>query len=139
MTKTGLALLALALLTRPALAYHRQTPPIVAVTSSGDTTLPRVPAGGRRLTLAISSSGKQVFRQDRGHNLLEQITNGGDNANPSISASANTIAWDADCSQSAGCQGPGRQVFLWLKGTSFQAVIDPSGTSGNPALSGKGT
>jgi hypothetical protein len=43
-----------------------------------------------------------------------------------------------DCTQ-LGCPEPGRQVFLWLKGTAFQATHDPTGTSSNPALSGKGT
>src|SRR5689334_12523378 len=69
--KIGSALLAVGLLAVPALAYHRQTPPIVGVTFQGDTPLPRVSAGGRRLVLALSSSGRQVFRQDRGHNLLD--------------------------------------------------------------------
>ncbi len=137
-SKTGFVLVALGLLALPALAYHRQTPPIVGLTFSGDTPLPRVPAGGRRLAIAISSSGRQIFRQDRGHNLLEQITTRGDNANATISSSANVIAWDSDCGQIT-CSEPGRQIFMWLSGTSFQASHDPTGTSVNPALSGKGT
>jgi hypothetical protein len=138
-TKTGIALLALALLVQPALAYHRQTPPIVAVTTTGDTPVPRVPAGGRRLALAFNSSGRQIFRQDRGHNLLEQITTSGDSTNPTISAGADTIAWDSDCTQFPGCQGTGRQIFMWVRGTPFQVSQDPTGTSSNAALSGKGT
>jgi len=137
-TKTGLALVALGLLAVPALAYHRQTPPIVAITNAGDTPLPRVAAGGRRLVIAMNVSGNQIFRQDRKHNLMEEITTVGDNANPTVSASANTIAWDSDCSQ-LGCPEPGRQIFLWSKGTSVQVTHDPTGTSVNPALSGKGT
>ena len=136
--KIGSALLAVGLLAVPALAYHRQTPPIVGVTFQGDTPLPRVSAGGRRLVVALSSSGRQIFRQDRGHNLLDQITTVGDNANPTISASANVIAWDTDCGQIT-CQEPGRQIFMWVSGQSFQASHDPTGTSIKPALSGKGT
>jgi Tol biopolymer transport system component len=137
-TKTTVALLALAALAAPAIAYHRQTPPIVPLTFSGDTSLPRVPAGGRRIVLAVDSGGKQVFRQDRSHNLLEQITTEGDNENPTISSSGSAIAWDADCA-SVGCSDPGRQIFMWVKGTPFQVTHDVTGTSVNPALSGRGT
>jgi Tol biopolymer transport system component len=135
---TTLASLALILLAVPAGAYHRQTPPIVALTTSGDTPLPRVPVGGRRLAIAIDASGRQIFRQDWKHNVLEQITTSGDNQNPTISARANTIAWDADCAL-AGCDDPGRQVFLWTNGSAVEVTHDPTGTSVNPALSGKGT
>src|SRR5262245_1562508 len=30
-------------------AFHRQTPPLTVITSSGDTDLPRLPSQGRRL------------------------------------------------------------------------------------------
>jgi hypothetical protein len=129
---------ALALLSTPALAYHRQTPPIVRLTNAGDTPLPRVPAGGRRLALAIDASGRQIFRLDRARNVLEQLTTKGTNDNPSISSSGSVIAWDADCTQ-LGCPEPGRQIFVWLNGRTFQASHDPTGTSTNAAVSGKGS
>lgn len=137
MTKTPLALVVLVALAAPAAAYHRQTPPVVQFTSSGDTPLPRVSAGGRRLALAIDSSGRQIFRLDRSRNLLEQLTTTGDNENPSISSSGSAIAWDSDCTQ-LGCQPGGRQIFMWLNGTTFQVTQDMSGSSINAALNGKG-
>ena len=138
LTKTGFALLALGLLAPPALAFHRTTPPVVAVTSSGDTLLPRVPTEGRQVVVALDVSGRQIFRQHRKHDFLEQITTSGDNANPTISRSSRVIAWDSDCSQ-LGCPEPGRQIFMWTAGTAFQATHDPTGSSVNPALSGRGT
>jgi Tol biopolymer transport system component len=136
-TKTTVALLVLGTLVTPASAFHRQTPPIVPLTFSGDTPLPRIPAGGRRIVLAIQSGGWQVFRQDRTHNLLEQITTVGDNENPTISSSGSVMAWDSDCTL-IGCPDPGRQVFVWVKGATFQVTHDMSGTSSNPALNGRG-
>jgi len=136
-TKVCFSLLALGLLAVPALAFHRQTPPIVAVTSSGDTPLPRVPAGGRRLALALAGSGEQIFRQHRTHTFLEQITTAGDNRNPTISSNAGVVAWDSDCTQ-LGCPEKGRQIFMWVNGTTFQVTHDLTGTSVNPALSGQG-
>ncbi len=138
LTKTAFALLALGLLARPALAFHRTTPPIIAVTSSGDTLLPRVSTEGRQLVVALDVSGKQIFRQHRTHDLLEQITTSGDNDNPTISRNSRVIAWDSDCSQ-LGCPEPGRQIFMWTAGTAFQVTHDPTGSSVNPALSGRGT
>ncbi|HJQ84527.1 MAG TPA: hypothetical protein VKA21_10650 [Candidatus Binatia bacterium] len=137
MTKTRIAALVLAAVAVPAAAYHRQTPPIVAITFSGDTPLPRVPSAGRRIALALDSSGRQIFRLDRSRNILEQITTSGNNDNPTISASGAVVAWDADCT-ALGCPQPGRQIFMWSKGTSFQVTQDTTGTSVNPALSGKG-
>jgi len=138
LTKTAFALLALGLLARPALAFHRTTPPVIAVTSSGDTPLPRVSTEGRQLVVALDVSGKQIFRQHRKHDFLEQITTSGDNDNPTISRSSRLIAWDSDCSQ-LGCPEPGRQIFMWTAGTTFQVTHDPTGSSVNPALSGRGT
>ncbi len=138
LTKTAFALLALGLLARPALAFHRTTPPIIAVTSSGDTLLPRVSTEGRQLVVALDVSGKQIFRQHRKHDFLEQITTSGDNDNPTISRSSRVIAWDSDCSQ-LGCPEPGRQIFMWTAGATFQVTHDLTGSSVNPALSGRGT
>jgi hypothetical protein len=135
--KISLALIVLAALAPPAGAYHRQTPPIVAITSSGDNPLPRVPAGGLRLVLALNGSGRQIFRQHRRKNFLEQITTAGDNANPTTSKNASVIAWDSDCAL-LGCGDPGRQIFMWTKHGTFQASHDSSGTSINAALSGRG-
>src|SRR5215469_15843325 len=87
-TKIALALVALAAVTQPANAYHRTTPPIVAITTSGDNPLPRVPADGLRLAIAIQGSGSQIYRQHRRKEVLEQITTAGNNQNPTISKNA---------------------------------------------------
>lgn len=137
MTKTSLALLVLAAIAGPAGAYHRQTPPIVAITTSGDNPLPRVPAGGLRLVVALEGSGRQIYRQHRRQNFMEQITTAGDNQNPTTSKNASVIAWDSDCT-ALGCPEPGRQIFMWTQDTPFQVSHDPTGTSVNAALSGRG-
>jgi len=136
--KTAIVLGALLAAALPAAAYHRQTPPILPITNSGDTLLPRVPAGGRRLALSLDTSGEQIFRQDRRINVLQQITTAGDNRNPTISQNGSLIAWDSDCSV-IGCADPGRQVFLWMGGHIVQVTQDPTGTSVNPALAARGT
>ena len=87
MTRSVLVFLVVAALAAPAQAYHRQTPEVVAYTSSGDNPLPRL-AAGRRFVVAIASSGRQIFMR----------TNLG----------------------------------------AFQVTHDPTGTSQNPALSGRG-
>ena len=126
--------LAATLVATAALAHHRQTPPIVALTTSGDTSLPRSPAG-RRLVIALGVSGRQIFVQHRkgGQNTLEQVTTRGDNANPTISQSGNVIAWDSDCAL-LGCPEPGRQIFMWAHGVTSQVTHDPTGSSVNPAF-----
>jgi Tol biopolymer transport system component len=137
LTKTKTVLIAIVALAAPVAAYHRQTPPIVPLTSSGDSALPRVPAGGRRLVLVLDAGGHQIFRHDRAHNLFEQLTSAGDNTDPTISASGSVIAWDSDCSL-LGCAEPGRQIFLWANGRTTQVTHDPTGTSAEPSLSGSG-
>jgi hypothetical protein len=134
-----LAPIALLLLAAPAFGYHRQTPPIVRITeTAGDAMLPRVPAAGHRLALALESNGRQIFRQDRRHNILEAITLSGENDNPTISSNGGVIAWEADC-DAIGCADPGQQIFSWSGGTIVQITHDPTGTSSNPALSGGGS
>jgi len=138
MMRTRTALVALAMLAAPVAAYHRTTPPIVQLTTSGEHSLPRVQAGGRRLVLTLEAGGRQVFRQDRVHNVFEQITTSGDNMNPTVSANGEVIAWDVDCDGVIGCADSGQQIFRWSRGTVQQITHDLSGTSSNPALSGTG-
>jgi Tol biopolymer transport system component len=138
LTRTRTVLIALAMLAVPVAAYHRTTPPIVQLTTSGENSLPRVQAGGRRLVLAIEAGGHQIFRQDRVHNVFEQITTSGDNMNPTVSANGDVIAWDVDCDGVIGCADSGEQIFRWRRGTVQQITHDPTGTSSNPALSGTG-
>jgi len=139
--KSRLALIALLVVATSAAAYHRQTPPIVPITDSGDTLLPRLPSPGRRLTVALpvnGQSGLQIFRQNRADNFLEQLSTEGDNRNPTISGSGTVVAWDSDCGALVDCTDPGRQIFMWELGNIVQVTHDSTGTSINPEMNGQG-
>src|SRR5712664_3652896 len=137
----------------PVAAFHRQTPPIVRLTSSGDNTLPR--AAERRLALAVdplhldpdgyfappptflyAPATVSVVRQDWVPRKIEVI---GIGANPTSSLDGRAVGFDEDCSLFV-CSGgeTGRQVFLWQNGNLTQVTHDPTGTSVNPALDGEG-
>jgi hypothetical protein len=156
MTKLLTAVLILILLETSVYAHHRQTPPIVAFTISGDTALPRLRAGWRRVALALDDSqlnpkgyfatpahvpsGHQIFRQEWHRKKFDQVSVSGDNANPTIDVSGFVLAWDTDCNQGQ-CFGTdsGRQIFEWMFTQGFlQVTHDPTGSSVNPALSGQG-
>ena len=126
MTRIALVFV-VAALAAPTHAYHRQTPPVVAYTSSGDNPLPRL-AAGRRFVVAIASSGRQIYRLDRTRNFLEQLTTVGDNANPTTSLAGSIVAWDTDCTL-LGCPEPGRQIFMKTNLGAFQVTHDPTGAS----------
>jgi Tol biopolymer transport system component len=136
--KTTAALIVLSLSAVPALGYHRQTPPIVPLTLSGDSTLPRLSSVGRKLVVALDTNGRQIFLQDRRDNTLHPITSQGHNDNPTSNQSGHVLAWDSDCSL-LGCPEPGRQIFMSNSGVVTQVTHDPTGTSVNPALSGRGS
>ncbi len=108
------------------------------LTLSGDSTLPRLASVGRRLAVALDTNGRQIYLQDRYDNTLRPITSQGNNDNPTASASGHILAWDSDCTL-LGCPEPGRQIFMSAGGSAFQVTHDPTGTSVNPALSGRGS
>jgi hypothetical protein len=70
---TSALLLAIAL--SPAHAHHRQTPPIVAMSTSGDAALPRLAPPSRK-AIAITVDGAvsvlQPFRKPLAHRLLRR-------------------------------------------------------------------
>ena len=136
MTTPRLALVAavLTIAAPQARAFHRTTPPVVPITTSGDDPLPRLPSLGDRLSISL---GSQIFRFDRHLNVLDPVTTTGDNANPTISSGGSIIAWDTDCDL-ISCQSPGRQIFMRAGPISFQATFDETGTSANPSLNGRG-
>jgi len=139
-------LVALCLLasTVPAGAFHRQTPEVVPLTTSGDNDLPRVsPPGKRALALAIENGPQNVAIIGYFPGKLPPAETivaaaGGDNANPSLSYRGKSFAWDtADDPLNNG--SPGRQVVVDLKkGKLVQPALDPTGTSANPALGKSG-
>ena len=146
----------------PARAHHRVTPPITPVTSSGDNFLPRARPDWRRFAIIIDPARlatdgylEPASKFDRGTFLghsymvrsdwfkksLEVIIPGGNGANPTISKSGDEIAWDADCVTQYGCPSgeTGRQVYFWRQGEgSTQLTHDPTGTSVNPFIAGRG-
>jgi hypothetical protein len=126
----------------PALAHHRQTPPIIQFTSAGDVSLPRVPALGRKIITfeTPSGSGTQIVTAApyKDPSILTPIGPAGDNQNPSISFTGTTVAWDTD-TDPTNSGLPGRQIALARRGTFLQGPADPTGTSGNPSLDVGGT
>jgi Tol biopolymer transport system component len=132
-----LSLAATTLAAPAAFAHHRQTPPIVALTTSGDTALPRLPAAGRTtITLAMPQGADTAILSVKPYKtplLVTPLATDGDNQNPAISFTGNVVAYDTDADP-AGTGLPGRQIVL----ASSQAVVagptDPTGTSVNPAL-----
>jgi len=126
MARLLLALVAVALAS-PAGAHHRQTPPVVALTTSGDTALPRVPAAGNKtMTLALQAGGGRKIVaispwKDRKEPALQTlIASTGDHDNPAVSFGGRTFAFDT-ASDPQGSGLPGRQVVAG-SGTSLAAV-----------------
>ena len=138
MTARLVTLFALALVAVPARAHHRQTPPIVQITTTGDAFLPRVPAFRGRLVLALGAPGRrQIFRRERDGVTLTPLTVQGDNENPSVSATGRITAWDSD-GDLLGAGDPGRQVYVLTASTLSRPAHDPTGTSVTPALDARG-
>lgn len=124
----------------PAMAHHRQTPPLVQFTQAGDNALPRLPIAGQTLLLSIGSPGArdiyQVPIKDLSLGVVPQkISNGGDNLNPISSRGSRLIVWDT-----TGSPYSGRQLQLDSPLARFPAFFnDPTGTSSNPAVNRAGS
>jgi hypothetical protein len=121
----------------PALAHHRQTPPVLALTTSGDTALPRLPAPGRT-TLALSvpeGPGTAVLsiKPYKKPALVTPVVTVGDNRNPAVSYTGRVVAWDTDADP-LGTGLPGRQIVLSKSGGLIAGPSDPTGTSTNPTV-----
>jgi Tol biopolymer transport system component len=125
----------------PAWAHHRQTPPVVEFTGSGDTMLPRVAAQGwRTFTLILQSgAGQQVVTISPFRKPTLQTPQGsaGDVANASISASGRRVVWDAG-DDPLGLGLPGRQLVMSDRGVLAPLTDDVTGTSENPAVDSEG-
>lgn len=122
----------------PAAAHHRQTPPVTALTTSGDNSMPRLPAFGINVALALPQtqgtellqlSILQLIRHQPGTTLVEQF---GTATNPASDLSGGLLAWDST-------NGLGRQVYTAVQKTRLWPVHDPTGTSANPAVDQLGT
>lgn len=124
------ALLAIAF-AAPAWAHHRKMPEALALTTSGDTALPRVAAQGQK-TLALllqSGSGRQVVTISPFRNPSLQTPQGvaGDIANPSISYNGKRVVWDE-------ATPAGRGLVLSERGVATPLIDDPTATATNPAV-----
>lgn len=122
-------------LTGSASAFHRKTPPVVAITTSGDTDLPRVPSQGRRsLALAQGQQLVVLLPFSTGAQTTVLSPSGSD---PAVSYNGRTFVWEADDDPlQSGL--PGWQIILEQDGDLAAPVADPTGTSGNPSLDKRG-
>lgn len=134
-------LLALAAGASPAWAHHRQMPPVAALTTDGDTALPRVASPGRTtLALAIGGPGATsivTVRPFVDPLVRLVIAPAGNNAAPAIASGGRIVAWDTS-EDPLGLALPGRQVVLSNRGSLTPVSLDPTGTSENAAVDGSG-
>jgi hypothetical protein len=130
--------LALLLAASPAMAHHRQTPPVVAFSVAGDDELPRgVVTGG---TIALSRTrddGHEIVRFQVGRLATVPVSAAGDCRNPTVSGSGGTVAWDTD-GDPLQSGDPGRQIIAQRGTTLVQITHDPTGTSVRPTLNRTG-
>jgi Tol biopolymer transport system component len=137
-TRSLVLLSALALaIAAPAGAHHRQTPPILQFTTSGDTPLPRASAQGpNTFTLSVQSgSGHQIVTISpfRDPTLQVPVGQPGNNSDPAISFNGKRVALaTSDDPLQLGL--PGEQLVLNAKSVLIPLTQDPSGTSTNPVV-----
>lgn len=123
-------------LTGSAGAFHRETQPVTAITSSGDTDLPRLPSQGRR-SLALVQ-GPEIVAFLPFSTGAQSTVVAGSGADPAVAFNGRTIAFEAnDDPLERGL--PGWQIVLAQDGKLLAGVVDPSGTSTNPSLDKRGT
>jgi hypothetical protein len=114
-------------------AHHRQMPPIVAITSGGDATLPRLAPTSRKAVAVVVDETIAVVSPFREPIVPVFSFTAGANANPSISKNGRVVAWDTDADPLES-EAPGTQVVLQNRDVLSQVAVDPSGTSKNAAL-----
>ena len=116
-----------------ALAHHRQTPPLVALTTTGDATLPRGAPPSRKAVAVVVDDGIAVVEPFRNPMLPTFAFTDGTNAAPVISKNGRTVAWDSDADPLASGV-PGRQVLRRTRFGIQQVAVDPTGTSVNATI-----
>jgi Tol biopolymer transport system component len=123
----------LALVVCPAHAHHRQTPAIVAMSTSGDATLPRLAPPSRKAISFTVDGAVSVVQPFRKPIAPAFFFGEGTNANPTISSNGRTVAFDSDADP-LNTGAPGRQIVEQNKFTLINPSVDPTGTSENPAV-----
>ncbi len=113
--------------------HHRQTPEIVAITTAGDATLPRLAPASRKAAAVVVDASIAVVRpfQDPAAPAFAFATDA--NANPSISSNGRIVAWDTDADPLGGA-APAPQVVEQNGFDLQQIVAHPSDPTTNPAL-----
>jgi hypothetical protein len=119
----------------PARAFHRETPPLVALTTDGDTDLPRIPSQGRR-SLALWTPGGVVSLLPF-HSGSEATPVAASGAEPAVAFNGRTFAWQED-DDPLGRGLPGSQIVLKQDKSTDIPIADASGTSRNPSLDKRG-
>lgn len=114
-------------------AHHRQTPAVVAITTAGDASLPRLAPPSRKAAAVVVDTAVAVVNPFIAPTTPIFQFQTGTNANPSISSNGRTVAWDSDADP-LGSGAPGRQLLQQSPFAVSQLTNDTTGTSTNPAL-----
>lgn len=151
----GGLLLALAavLVARPALAIHRQTPFLVALTSlpGGDSSHPSARGEPGHIAfestsdlLHNGSTGRQIFlynldpRTQRGLPLQQITKYAGDSADPWVSSEAAFVVFDS-AADIVGSGSSAKQIFLWKRQqNTFVQLTQGLADSVRPTIDAKG-
>jgi Tol biopolymer transport system component len=129
-----LASLALALfVASTAFAHHRQTPPIVTITTSGDGALPRLPPPSKKAAAVTVDTSIALVGLFKNPTIPTFEFSDGTNANPSISKNGRNVVW-ATNADPLGSGAPGTQIVSQNGIGMSQVAVDPTGTSTNPAV-----
>src|SRR5262249_11510139 len=127
------AAISLAFIASTAAAHHRQTPPVVAMTSTGDASLPRLPPASRKAAAVTVDATIAVVAPFKTPSVPTFTFTNGTNENPAISFNGKTVVWDTNADPlSKGA--PGRQIIRSTKDGLVQMAVDQSGTSANAAI-----
>src|SRR5262249_48973751 len=133
-TAMRVAVLGLVLLAAgSARAHHRQTPPIVAITTSGEASLPRFAPPSRKAAAAVVGHAGEVVTPFHTPTTPIFTYGTGNNDHPTVNANGRVVVWDTDADP-LGSGAPGRQVVQQGPFGTTQLAVDPTGTSANPSV-----
>jgi hypothetical protein len=134
--RSTLALALLLAVAPAASAHHTGTPPAVRFTTTGDNSLPRVPAFGGYLSFVLDTGAPNpvvTLNIWKHPETLTTLAHLGTSADPAASSKP-IVAWDSD-GDPLNSGDPGTQIFMSVKGVVSQVTHDASGSSSNPTVS----